>query len=87
MNEKALAKIADYVVYGHTHKPETVFLTSTADTEKIYFNSGTWRRVHAPCIKNPKAEFANFHVMTYIIFYTDGERKGRRYETWNGQLG
>lgn len=90
VEEKALREDTNYVVYGHTHDPKTVFLDLVESkrefTEKIYFNSGTWRRAHQAAIVDP-TEFASFHVMTYVLFYSDGERKGRRYETWNGQLG
>lgn len=83
---------ADFVAYGHTHQPETVSLdlvpVAGGMREQVYFNTGTWRCVHQRCIRQPDAlEFSKFHVMTYVVFYVDGERAGRRYETWTGQLG
>lgn len=93
LKEEALAQgSADFVAYGHTHRPETVSLdlvqTPDGVREQVYFNTGTWRRVHQRCIREPDAlEFGSFHVMSYVIFYRDGERAGRRYETWSGQLG
>lgn len=83
---------ANYVVYGHTHNPETVPIDvigiGERAVEQIYFNSGTWRRIHQPCIAHPKEqEFAKAHIMTYLAFYRDDERLGRRYESWTGQLG
>lgn len=93
VKEEALTRgAADFVAYGHTHSPETVSLdlvpTAEGVREQLYFNTGTWRRVHQRCIRQPDAlEFTSFHVMTYVVFYRDGERAGRRYETWSGQLG
>jgi len=82
---------ADFVAYGHTHHPETVSLDlrefGGEIREHVYFNTGTWRRVHQRCIREPGSfEFGSFHVMTFVLLYIDGERGGRRYETWTGQL-
>lgn len=83
---------AQMVVYGHTHHPETVAIDVVQehgqDVEQIYFNSGTWRRVHEPCIAHPdQLEFTKSHVMSYLAFYRDDERTGQRFESWTGQLG
>jgi hypothetical protein len=83
---------ADFVAYGHTHSPETVSLDlvpfGASAREQVYFNTGTWRRVHQRCVREPGSfEFGSFHVMTFVNFYLDGERGGQRYETWTGQLG
>jgi UDP-2,3-diacylglucosamine pyrophosphatase LpxH len=81
---------ADFVAYGHTHHPETVsldLLEGGDAREQVYFNTGTWRRVHQRCIREPRSlEFGSFHVMSFVILYANGERGGRRYETWTGQL-
>ncbi len=98
MNEPWLSKQggaparARFVSYGHTHTP-LLFPIDEVErnnerVDQIYFNSGTWRRVHRRCERIPKEyEYTKFHVMTYLIFYKDGERSGRPYETWTGQLG
>lgn len=98
MNERWLSKQgnasarARFVSYGHTHTP-LLFPIDEVDqngerVDQIYFNSGTWRRVHRRCERIPKEyEYTKFHVMTYLIFYKDGERNGRPYEMWTGQLG
>jgi UDP-2,3-diacylglucosamine pyrophosphatase LpxH len=83
---------ADYVAYGHTHSPEIISLDlvpfGANVREQVYFNTGTWRRVHQRCIREPGSfEFGSFHVMTYVSFFRSGERGGRRYEAWTGQLG
>lgn len=82
---------ADYVVYGHTHHYEIVPLRSYrqngAYEDQIYINSGTWRAVHELAQFEPnKQDFVGYHVMTYLAFFTDGERRGRRFEAWTGAL-
>jgi UDP-2,3-diacylglucosamine pyrophosphatase LpxH len=82
-----------YVVYGHTHEPLVAALRSDAplagDTrplEKVYLNTGTW------CSRYYQADadrsFMSWKNMTYVIFYREDERKGRRadFETWTGTL-
>ena len=72
---------ADFVVYGHTHN----YKIQPLKNQKIYFNTGTWRKVH---IKNNYGdEFTSWSVLTFISFYKDEERNGRRFEIWNGVLG
>jgi UDP-2,3-diacylglucosamine pyrophosphatase LpxH len=82
---------ARYVVYGHTHHYEIVPLdtvkVATGLMEQIYFNSGTWRAVHELAQLHPtQQEFVGYHVMTYVAFFKDDERKGRRFECWSGAL-
>jgi hypothetical protein len=51
-------------------------------------NSGTWRKVHERAELNPKEqEFMGYHVLTYLAFFKDGERRGRPFEVWSGALG
>lgn len=81
-----------HIVYGHTHAVESVPLdASYADgyvLNQMYFNSGTWRRVHRPTQLAPcEHEFIADDVMTYLAFFQGDERKGRPYETWSGTLG
>ncbi len=85
-------KTAKYIVHGHTHLREIVPLDASnvggQRFEQIYFNSGTWRRVHELAQFNPKKEeFLGYHEMTYFAFYRNGERKGRPFEVWSGTLG
>jgi UDP-2,3-diacylglucosamine pyrophosphatase LpxH len=83
-----------YVVYGHTHKAEQVALDvvplpNNEVREKIYFNTGTWRKVfEQTCMDEEKCEFIGWHVATFVLFYLESEReKERCYETWSGSLG
>jgi hypothetical protein len=82
---------ARHIVYGHTHTAESVPLdASYADgyvLNQLYFNSGTWRRVHRPTQFAPgEHEFIASDVMTYLAFFANGERGGRPFETWSGTL-
>ena len=80
---------ARYIVYGHTHHHEIVPLdedTEVPHTEsQIYFNSGTWHSYYGLAIKNPmEQKFVPYQALTYLMFYKDDERDGRRFETWSG---
>jgi UDP-2,3-diacylglucosamine pyrophosphatase LpxH len=80
-----------YIVYGHTHRHEVVPLrtaNTTAGVNKmVYINSGTWRKVFDPAQYRPKdEEFFGYHVMTYVAFFNDHERKDRSFEAWSGSF-
>ncbi len=82
---------ARFIVYGHTHHHEIVPLHSEKRPEglleQMYINSGTWRAVHELARDKPQDEqFVGYHVMTYLAFFKDGERKGKAFETWSGAL-
>lgn len=83
---------ARYIVYGHTHYPESVPLDASfadgAVLNQVYFNAGTWRRVHRQTVLAPaEHEFIASDMMSYLAFFQADERKGRPYETWCGTLG
>jgi hypothetical protein len=80
------------IVYGHTHQVENVPLDASYAEgyvlNQIYFNSGTWRRVHRPTRLAPQEhEFIPSDEMTYLAFFQGDERAGRPFETWTGTLG
>lgn len=83
---------ARFVVYGHTHHHEIVPLDVPPKNGRrgaqVYFNAGTWRRVHrlARSSRSGRA-FIAYDVMTYLAFFKDDERKGRPYACWSGALG
>lgn len=83
---------AKHVVYGHTHFPEAVPLDASYAEgyvlNQMYFNSGTWRRVHHQTVLAPNEhEFIATDSMTYLTFFQGDERRGRPFETWTGTLG
>ena len=80
---------ARFVVYGHTHHHEIVPLDSDGEPpnerDQLYINSGTWRSYYDLAVKDPREQkFVRYQTLTYLTFYKDGERSGRRFETWSG---
>jgi UDP-2,3-diacylglucosamine pyrophosphatase LpxH len=80
---------ARFVVYGHTHQHEIVPLDLDGEPpyeqDQFYINSGTWRSYYDLAVKNPmEQKFVQYETLTYLTFYKDGERSGRRFETWSG---
>lgn len=94
-DESALkSNLARYVVYGHTHCAEQapldiVHIPGKGGVEKLYFNTGTWRKVFEHTkFDEDKCEFIGWHVMTFVLFYLESEKeKERNYEVWSGSLG
>jgi UDP-2,3-diacylglucosamine pyrophosphatase LpxH len=83
---------AEFAVFGHTHnfsiQPLDIVPTPGSTLRKMYFNTGTWRRVHTRTKYDTESkEFLSWDVMTFIAFYLDRERGERRFEVWNGALG
>ncbi|HKV41845.1 MAG TPA: hypothetical protein VJX67_21755 [Blastocatellia bacterium] len=80
-----------FIVYGHTHRHEMVpldaFYEEDLPSTQIYVNSGTWRPTHELARFRPSREsFVGYHNMTYLSFFKDGERGGRTFECWSGNL-
>lgn len=80
---------ARYIVYGHTHHYEIVPLDEDFHPphieSQLYFNSGTWHSYYALAIKNlAEQKFVPYQSLTYLIFFKDGERSGRHFESWSG---
>lgn len=83
---------ARHIVYGHTHHAEALPLDASFAEgfvlNQMYFNSGTWRRVHQQTMLDAtEHEFIASDVMSYLAFFQGDERGGRAYETWSGSLG
>jgi UDP-2,3-diacylglucosamine pyrophosphatase LpxH len=83
---------ARHIVYGHTHAAECIPLdASYADgyvLNQMYFNSGSWRRVHRATVAAPQEEeFIPSESINLVTFFTGDERAGRPFETWSGVLG
>jgi UDP-2,3-diacylglucosamine pyrophosphatase LpxH len=80
---------ARFVVYGHTHQHEIVPLDSDGEPpneqNQLYINSGTWRSYYDLAVKDPKEQkFVRYQTLTYLTFYKDDERDGRKFEVWSG---
>ena len=87
-----LDRSARCIVYGHTHQylltPLEVSIAPQGPLNQVYLNSGTWRPYHQLAKYHPQEEqFVPYHLMTYLAFYQDDERGGRRFESWSGALG
>lgn len=83
---------ARHIVYGHTHTAESVPLdASYADgfvLNQMYFNTGTWRRVHRATVAAPhEQEFIPHESISLLALFAGDERAGRPFETWTGTLG
>ena len=84
-----LNNMARFVVYGHTHHHEIIPLDLDGEPpderEQLYINSGTWRSYYDLAVKSPREQkFVRYETLTYLTFYKDGERSGRKFETWSG---
>jgi hypothetical protein len=84
-----LNRTAQFIVYGHTHHYEVVPLDSTPTvpypSNQMYMNSGTWHTFYDLAVNKPKEQkFVPYQVLSYLTFYRDDERGGRRFETWSG---
>ncbi|MCP4357231.1 MAG: hypothetical protein GY796_04335 [Chloroflexi bacterium] len=81
---------AHHIIYGHTHHYEIVPLDRVymgyESFNQLYYNSGTWHAVHELTIAHDD-RFVFHHVMTFLTFFKEDERKGRPFETWSGTLG
>jgi UDP-2,3-diacylglucosamine pyrophosphatase LpxH len=86
-------RTARFIVHGHTHHHEIVPLDIYRSNlrghlvHQMYLNSGTWRRVHELAKAKPMDQkFLGYHVMTYLTFFKEDERRGRPFESWSGAL-
>jgi len=89
--EAFLDREAQFVVYGHTHHYEVIPLDSFPGalhpTNQMYINSGTWHPYYDLAINKPEEQkFIPYQVLTYLSFYENDERLGRRFETWSGSF-
>jgi UDP-2,3-diacylglucosamine pyrophosphatase LpxH len=82
---------ARFIVYGHTHHHEIVPLNSDVAGEEqfdqLYVNSGAWRPVHELAgYSSQHRKFVGYNTMSYLAFFKDDERGGRKFEAWTGGL-
>lgn len=92
-NSEAPRDTIKFILYGHTHDHEMIPLdilpkASGNSLEKMYINTGTWRKVHTKvAIDEENIEFCAWNVMTFVAFYLQDERGEHSFEVWNGALG
>jgi hypothetical protein len=92
MKEKAFtSRQADFIVYGHTHHHEIIPLDvydhNGMDQYQFLVNTGTWRTYYDLTRYHPEQQkFLPFQLMSYLAFFTEGERNGQRHEAWLGKL-
>jgi hypothetical protein len=84
-----LNRTAQFIVYGHTHHHEIVPLdaipSTPRPTNQMYMNSGTWHPYYDLAVFKPQEQkFIPYQVLSYLTFFKDGEREGRRFEAWSG---
>lgn len=84
-----LNRTAQFIVYGHTHHHEIVPLdsipTTPHPTNQMYLNTGTWHPYYDLAVFKPEEQkFIPYQVLSYLSFFKDDERDGRRFETWSG---
>jgi len=88
MEEQAFRDKKSFIVYGHTHHSEVVPLDVQDNKDQIYINSGTWRTVFEMAKSDTKVpRFVDYKVMTYLTFFKEDERGGKKFEVWSGNLG
>ncbi len=79
-----------FVVYGHSHRPESVPLGPSArdGRDRFYLNTGTWRTVWQMAETGGLEEhFACWKEMSYVVLYAPNEAGGRHeFEIWTGGL-
>lgn len=82
-----------FVLYGHTHDYRIVPLDQVPLSpgkvrNKIYFNTGTWRKTwNRATFDSVNREFIGWHVLTYVGIYREDENGSYEFEIWNGALG
>lgn len=79
---------ARYVLYGHSHRYETLPLAKVGEKRAFYLNTGTWKKTHSRNYfdRSPHFDFQSWTRMTYIIFYDAArlENKKHVFELWHG---
>ncbi len=84
---------ACFVFYGHTHDHLMVPMDQIpkpggATQDKIYFNTGTWRKTWNRVKFDPSnREFIGWYVLTYVALFKSSENGDYNFEVWNGALG
>jgi len=73
----------DFCLFGHTHNPMQVPVSSSGGRSRVYLNTGTWRNRH---LQDLTGGFMAVKNLTYSIIYNKDENESQLFETWNGSL-
>ena len=78
---------ADVAIYGHTHSHEIVPLDKRArkdpESGQVYINTGAWATFFDYSQQHKTDQkTVPMHLLTCVALYREGERQGRRHETW-----
>jgi UDP-2,3-diacylglucosamine pyrophosphatase LpxH len=78
---------ADIAIYGHTHSHEVVPLEKRAqgrsESGQVYINTGAWATIFDYSQQHKTDQkTVPMNLLTCVALYREGERQGRRYETW-----
>lgn len=89
--ESFISRQADYIIYGHTHHHEIIALDAYhrngKENYQFLVNTGTWRSCYDLTRYHPEQQkFLPYQLMSYLAFYREDERHGRRHEAWLGKL-
>ncbi len=90
---KVRSREANFVLYGHTHAQLIIPMDQEPSQsglvqDKVYFNTGTWRKTWNKVIFDPaNREFIGWHVLTYVALFRPDENGAYNFEVWNGALG
>jgi hypothetical protein len=80
-NLDALGFHYDYIVSGHTHKPvfRPFHMGDNKDRPRLYFNTGTWRRVHRIAKRisgeNKESHFTSWDNQCVLSIFNSEEQK------------
>jgi UDP-2,3-diacylglucosamine pyrophosphatase LpxH len=79
-----------FVVYGHTHRVESVplGLSPRDGADRFYLNTGTWRPVwELARTADGSTHFASWKEMSYVVIYATGEGgRAHEFEVRSGSL-
>lgn len=78
-----------FVVYGHSHRVESIPLGPCArGRDRFYLNTGTWRSIWRKArTEDGEPHFASWKEMSYVVVYSPEEAHGRHeFEIWTGSL-
>jgi UDP-2,3-diacylglucosamine pyrophosphatase LpxH len=68
-------RLARFVIAGHTHTPNVVFIDGDDNFERYYIDTGTWRWRFLPTAN--RSSFGGLKSLTYVSVYPSAEDQGK----------